>query len=72
MVKCDFVCDIEELVLLLCFEPSEVFSACKLGYHRIENVNNLILDAQIKLVCQFTTYVQTFWVLPSEYTVICK
>ena len=46
MVKCDFVCDIEKLVLLLSFEPSEDFPAYTLGYHRKENYNNLIYEAQ--------------------------
>ena len=44
--KCDAVCDIEELVLLLSFGPSEVFPAYTLGYHRKDNNNNLILEAQ--------------------------
>ena len=40
-MKCDFVCDIEKLVLLLTFEPLEDFPGYTLGYHRKENYNNL-------------------------------
>ena len=42
--ECDFVCDIEKLVLLLSFAPSDVFPAYTFGYHRKENCNNLILE----------------------------
>ena len=45
-MKFDFVFDIEKLVLLLSFEPSDVFPAYTLGYHRKENYDNLILEAQ--------------------------
>ena len=45
-MKCDFVCHIEKLVFLLSFEPSEVFPAYTLGYHRKENYNNVSLEAQ--------------------------
>ena len=48
-MKSDFVCNIEKLVLLLSFEPSEVFPAYTLGYHRKDNYNNLILVAQGKV-----------------------
>ena len=45
-MKCDFVCDIEKLVLLLSFEPSEVFPSYTLVCHKKENYNNLILVAE--------------------------
>ena len=48
-MKCDFVCDIEKLALLLSFEPSEIFPAYTLGYLEKENYNNLILVAQSRL-----------------------
>ena len=40
------VCNIKKLVLLLSFEPSEVFPAYTMGYHGKENNNNVILEAQ--------------------------
>ena len=33
-VKCDIVCDIDKLVLLLSFDPSDFFPAYTLVYHR--------------------------------------
>ena len=45
-MKCDFVCDIEKLVLLLSFEPSDVFPAYTLGYNGKENDINILLVAQ--------------------------
>ena len=45
-MRFDFVCDIEKLVLVLSFEPSEVFPANTLGYYGKENYNSLILAAQ--------------------------
>ena len=56
-MKSDFVCDIEKLVLLLSFEPSEIFPVYTLGYHRKENYNNLIclwfiaVNAQSYIYC---------------------
>ena len=46
MVKSDVVFYIRKIVLLLSFEPFEVFPAYTLGYHGKENYNNLILVAQ--------------------------
>ena len=43
-MKCDFVCDIEKLALLLSFESSEVMPP--LGYYGKDNSNSLILEAQ--------------------------
>ena len=45
-MRCGVVCDIEELVLLLSFELSEVCLTCELGYQRKETLNNLILVAE--------------------------
>ena len=41
-------CDIEKIVLLQSFEPSEVFPACTLDYHRNENYNNQICTGNTK------------------------
>ena len=40
-MKCDFVCGIEKLDLLLSIEPSEVLPAYTLDYHRKQNYNKL-------------------------------
>ena len=45
-VKCDFACNIDKLILLLSFGPTEVLPAYTLGHHRKENSNNLILVKQ--------------------------
>ena len=45
-MKCDSACDIERLVLLLSFEPSDVFPEYTFGHYGKENYNNLILEAQ--------------------------
>ena len=62
MVKCDFVCDIEKLVLLLSFDPSEVFPAYTLGYHRRENYNNLFLSTKA-LSRVFTASIEKIFIL---------